>query len=128
MSMEDWMHRKAEENAHNEILAFLMTILGVNLLVGGLIVVILVAKEPNWLLIFPYTAQGSSAYIGLILTIAGFFTLSAGFTLIIHYDRKRRWYIKEIEKSSLPKRWKKDYKTVNQILEEYVGKRKKESN
>ncbi|MEM3789454.1 MAG: hypothetical protein QXN95_06315, partial [Candidatus Bathyarchaeia archaeon] len=101
---------------------------GVNLLVGGLIVVILVAKEPNWLLIFPYTAQGSSAYIGLILTITGFLTLSAGFILTIHYDRKRRWYIKEIEKSSLPKRWKKDYKTVNQILEEYVGKRKKESN
>ncbi|MEM3714381.1 MAG: hypothetical protein QXF82_05475 [Nitrososphaeria archaeon] len=73
--MEDWMHRKAEENAHNEISAFLMTILGVNLLMGGLIVVILVAKEPNWLLIFLYvTSQGSSAYIGLILTIAGFFT------------------------------------------------------
>ncbi|MEM3729069.1 MAG: hypothetical protein QXF75_07755 [Candidatus Bathyarchaeia archaeon] len=68
MSMEDWMHRKAEENAHNEILAFLMTILGVNLLVGGLIVTILLAGEPAWLLIFPYTAQGSSAYIGLILT------------------------------------------------------------
>ncbi len=123
------MHRKAEENAHNEILAFLVTVLGVNLLVGGLVVVILVAKEPSWLLIFPYvTPQGSSAYIGLILTITGFLTMSAGFILITHYDRKRREYIKEIEKSSLPRKWKKDYKTVNQILEEYIGKRKKESN
>jgi hypothetical protein len=32
LSMEDWLHRKAEENAYNEILTFLMTILGVNLL------------------------------------------------------------------------------------------------
>jgi heme/copper-type cytochrome/quinol oxidase subunit 1 len=126
--MEDWMYRKAEENAHNEILAFLMTILGVNLLLGGLIVAILVAGELSWFLIFPYALpQKSSAYIGLILTFTGFLILSAGFILVIHYDRKRRWYIKEIEKSSLPKKWKKDYKTVNQILEEYVGKRKKES-
>ncbi|MBO3754640.1 MAG: hypothetical protein FGF53_07190 [Candidatus Brockarchaeota archaeon] len=48
--MEDWMHRKTEGNAHNEILAFLITVLGVNLFVGGLIVVILVAKELSWLL------------------------------------------------------------------------------
>jgi len=88
------MHRKTEENAHNEILAFLMTVLGVNLLVGGLIVVILVAGEPSWPLIFPYTPpQTSSAYIGLILTITGFIILSAGFILVIHYDRKRTWYM-----------------------------------
>lgn len=120
------MHRKAEENAHNEILAFLMTVLGVNLLVGGLIVVILVAGEPSWLLIFPYTpAQTPSAYIGLILTITGFIILSSGFILVIHYDKKRSWFIKEIEKASLPKKWKTDYKTANQILEEYTGKRKR---
>jgi len=53
--------------------------------------------------------------------------LSAGFVLVMYYDRKRSWYRKEIEKSSMPKRWKTDIKTVNQILEEYVGKRKKRS-
>lgn len=126
MSMEDWMHRKAEENAHNEILAFLMTVLGVNLLLGGLIVAILVAGELSWFLIFPYTlSQKSSAYIGLIVTITGFLILSAGFILVIHYDRKRRWYIKEMEKSSLLKKWRKEYKTVNQILEEYEGKERR---
>jgi len=35
---------------------------------------------------------------------------------------------KEIEKSSLPKRWRNDYKTINQILEEYAGKRRKKQN
>jgi heme/copper-type cytochrome/quinol oxidase subunit 1 len=124
--MEDWMHRKAEENAHNEILAFLMTILGVNLLIGGLLVVIITVEEPSWLLVFPYKPlQTQSAYMGLILTIMGFTILSAGFIVVIHYDRKRAWYIREIERSSLPKKWKTNSKTVNQILEEYTGRRKK---
>ena len=118
------MHRKAEENAHNEILAFLMTILGVNPLIGGLFVVIITAEEPSWLLIFPY----KPLYMGLILTITGFTILSAGFILVIHYDRKRAWYIKEIERSSLPKKWKTNSKTVNQILEEYTGRRRKKRN
>ena len=128
MSVEDWLHGKAEENAHNEILAFLMIILGVNLLIGGLLTIIVAAGEPNWLLSFPYMPlQASPAYLGLILTVTGFAILAAGFVLVIHYDRKRSWYIKEIEKSSMPKKWKTDYETVDQILEEYVGKRKKSS-
>ena len=126
MSVVDWLHRRAEENAHNEILAFLLMILGVNLLLGGLLVVIIVVGEPSWLLTFPYTPlQAQSAYLGLFLTIAGFMILSAGFVLVVYYDRKKSWYRKEIEKSSMPKRWRTDIKTVNQILEEYVGKRRK---
>ena len=121
------MHRKAEEHAHNEILAFLMIILGVNLLIGGLLTIIIAAGEPNWLLNFPYVPlQASPAYLGLILTFTGFAILSAGFLLVVHYDRKRSWYVKEIEKSSIPKKWKTNSKTVNQILEEYTGKRKRD--
>ena len=126
LSVVDWLHRRSEENAHNEILAFLLMILGVNLLLGGLLVVIIVVGEPSWLLVFPYKPlQTQSAYMGLILTITGFMILSAGFVLVVYYDRKKSWYRKEIEKSSMPKRWKTDIKTVNQILEEYVGKRRK---
>ena len=126
--MEGWLHRKAEENAHNEILAFLMIILGVNLLTGGLLAIIIAAGEPSWLLSFPYMPlQASPAYLGLILTVAGFAVLAVGFVLVMHYDRKRSWYIKEIEKSSMPKKWKTDSEIVDQILEEYSGKRKKTS-
>ena len=126
--MEGWLHRKAEENAHNEILAFLMIILGVNLLTGGLLAIIIAAGEPSWLLSFPYMPlQASPAYLGLILTVAGFAVLAAGLVLVMHYDRKRSWYIKEIEKSSMPKKWKTNSETVDQILEEYSGKRKKTS-
>lgn len=125
LSIGDWLHRKAEENAHNEILAFLMTVLGVNLVVGGLLVVIIVVGEPSWLLIFPYEPlQTSSAYLGLILTITGFAILSAGFVLVMYYDRKRSWYIKEIEKSSIRRKISHP-KSVKEILEEYTDKRKK---
>jgi len=126
--MEDWLHRKAEENAHNEILAFLMIVLGVNLLVGGLLTIIIASEEPNWLLNFPYIPlQASPANLGLVLTFTGFAILSAGFILVIHYNRKRSWYIKEIEKSSIIPKWNVGSKTVDQILEEYTGKKRKKN-
>ncbi|MDI6904018.1 MAG: hypothetical protein QMD13_00780 [Candidatus Bathyarchaeia archaeon] len=63
----EWLHRKADENAHNEILAFLLIILGVNLLIGGLLTVIVVVGEPAWLLVFPYTPPKTpSTYLGLV--------------------------------------------------------------
>ncbi|MEM2972157.1 MAG: hypothetical protein QW270_07065 [Candidatus Bathyarchaeia archaeon] len=125
MLIEDWMHRKAEENAHNEILAFLVMILGANLLVGGLLTIIIASGEQSWLN-FPYTPmQVSPAYFGFALAITGFAILSAGFALAVHYDKRRNWYIKEIEKSSVIPKLKP--KTVDQILEEYVGKKRKEN-
>jgi len=125
--MEDWLHRKAEENAHNEI-GFFNDNFRVTLLTGGLLAIIIAAGEPNWLLSFPYMPlQASPTYLGLILTVAGFAVLATGFVLVMHYDRKRSWYIKEIEKSSMPKKWKTNSETVDQILEEYSGKRKKTS-
>lgn len=120
------MHRKAEENAHNEILAFLMAVIGVNLLMGGLIVVTIVAGEPSWLFTFLYEPlQTSSAYLGLFLTFTGFLILLSGFILAVRYDRKRLWYIKELHKSSLHEKLKTSHAEVNQILEEHAGNIKK---
>jgi cytochrome c biogenesis factor len=119
------MHRKAEEHAHNEILAFSMTALGVNLLIGGLLVIIMVAGETSWFLSFPYASlQIPPAYLGLILTTAGFVILAAGFTLVMYYDRRRAWYMKEIEKSSIRKE-KGVLKSADEILEEYTGQKKR---
>lgn len=126
MSFKDWLHNRAEENAHNEILAFLTMILGINLLVGGLIVTLIVIGEPSLLLVLPTQQPLSpSVLLGLILTVAGFVLLSTGFILVVHYDRKRSWYISQIEKSNIYKKRKPFPKTVNEILEEYAGKRKR---
>ncbi|MBS7620635.1 hypothetical protein KEJ32_00685 [Candidatus Bathyarchaeota archaeon] len=125
MLVEDWLHRKAEENAHNEILAFLLIILGVHLLTAGLLVAIIVSGGQEWWLFSTYwQLQTVTTSLGLILTITGFAISSAGFILVIHYDRKKSWYRKHIEKSSIIEKWKIKPKSVDKILEEYVGKRK----
>jgi len=125
--MEDWLYKKAEENAHNEILAFLLIILGVHLLTAGLMVTIIVSGGQEWWLFHIYwQLQTATISLGLILTIMGFAISSAGFILVIHYDRKKSWYRKQIEKSSIAEKWKMKSKSVDEILEEYVGRRKKQ--
>jgi len=127
MLMEDWLHKKAEENAHNEILAFLLIILGTNLLTAGLLVTIIVSGEQElWLFSIYRQLQTATTSLGPILTITGFIISSAGFILIIHYDRKRSWYIKELEKSAAPRKGRTASKSISEILEEYTGKRKRE--
>lgn len=125
MSIEDWLHKRAEENAHNEILAFLMLVLAVNLLTGGLLVIIIAKGEPNWLLSFPYVPlQFTPAQLGLFLVVTGFTILAAGSSLVVYYNGKRSRYTKEIGKSSIHKE-KSVLKSVDELLEEYTGKRKK---
>ena len=89
MLVEDWLHKKAEESAHNEILAFLLTILGVHLLMAGLVVIIIVSEGKEWWLFSFYgQLQTATTSLGLILTFIGFALSSAGFILVIHCDRK----------------------------------------
>ena len=126
MSIEDWHNIKAEQNAHDEILAFLMMTLGVNLLVGGLIVTVMTVGVP---IINPFNIQQVLSYssiLGLILTIAGFFLISAGFVLVIHYDRKRTWHLKEIEKATVLKNRKIHIRSAGQILDELVHQERKD--
>lgn len=125
MSFEDWLYRKAEQNAHSEILAFLMMILGMNLLMGGLIVTIIVVGQPN---LFPFLTQiplNQSSVLGLILTLTGFSTLSTGFILAVHYDRKRSWHLSQIEKSTTLRNRKITVKTANELIEELTDEKKK---
>lgn len=126
LSIEDWHNIKAEQNAHNEILAFLMMIVGVNLLVGGLIVTVMTVGEP---IINPFNIQQVLSYssiLGLILTISGFSIISAGFILVIHYDRKRTWHLKEIEKTTALKNRRIHVRSAGQILDELVYEEKKD--
>ncbi len=126
MLVEDWLHRKAEESAHNEILAFLLIILGVHLSTAGLMLTIVVSGGQTWWHLSIYwQLQTSTASLGLILTTIGFGISSAGFILVIHYDRKKSWYRKQIEKSSIIEKWKMKPKSVDEILEEYAGRRKR---
>ena len=127
LSIEDWHNIKAEQNAHNEILAFLLLIVGVNLLIGGLIVTVFVVGEPVFNpFSISFHAGNYTAFLGLIMTMAGFSILAAGFVLVIDYDRKRTWHIKEVEKAALFKNRKFDLKSPKEMLEE-IAKAQKNS-
>lgn len=122
MSFRDYLNRKAEESAHNEILSYLTIIMGVTLLVGGLIETIIMSESPHWLLLLPYPRLSyPPSLLGLVLTNLGFTLVSAGFILVIHYDRKRSWYLNQLEESSTLEKEKEKLsrKTPKQILEEY---------
>jgi hypothetical protein len=91
---------KAEELAHNEILAYLTIVLGATFLVGGLLETIIIAESPQWFLMLPYQQLSQpSSVLGPILTILGFVLISAGFILSIQYDRKKMWYLNQLEES-----------------------------
>ena len=126
MSFENWLNRKAEQNAHSEILAFSLMILGMNLLMGGLLVTIIVIGEPFF---FPLTVQqplSVSVALGPILTVVGFSVLSVGFILVIYYDKEKSWYINETKKFTFYQKRKTISKTANELLEE-LSKKDKET-
>lgn len=101
-------------------------ILGVNLLMGGLIVTVITAGGPNLLLYFTQQPLGDSAILGLVLTVTGFLILSASFVLVVHYDKQRSWHLKEIEKSTRPKGRKAIVRTPDELLKELAGESSKE--
>jgi hypothetical protein len=125
VSYEDFLYRRAEQNAHSEILAFLMMTLGMNLLIGGLIVTIMAVGQLN---LFPVMLQqplSQSATLGLILTLSGFSILLAGFILVINYDRQRSWHLSQIEKSTKLKSRKITIRTADEILEELTKEKER---
>jgi len=126
LSFEDWLYRKSEQNAHSEILAFLVMVLGINLLVGGFVVTIITAGQAP---LFPFMFSqplNSSTVLGLILTLSGFCLVCAGFILLVYYDRERSWFLGEIEKSTKIKNRKIRVRTAHDILEELVEGKKKD--
>jgi hypothetical protein len=73
--------------------------------------------QPN---LFPLMFQqplSQSAALGLILTLSGFFILSAGFILVINYDRQRSWHLRQIEKLTQLKSRKISIRTTDEIFE-----------
>ena len=98
-----------------------MMILGMNLLMGGLIVTVITAGGPNLLFYVTQQPLSQSATLGLALTAMGFFIPFFSFALVVHYDRQRSWHLKEIEKSSRTKNRKVAIKTADELLKEYAN-------
>ena len=118
MAFEDWLNKKANHYAHNEILAFLMMLLGANFLIGGLLMTVFMTGE---LMAFSFVNQQSltmASVIGLVLSVTGVFVLLSGFFLVLHYDRKRKWHLGEIEKADKLKNRKIRIAQAGEMLRE----------
>ena len=90
----EYLHEKAEESRHNEVIGYLIMITGVIFLMGGTMVTVSEVPSPSWFLFIPY-GMSSNPYslIGLVFTVLGYILLSIGISLSIHYASERSWYM-----------------------------------
>ncbi len=106
MSIRDYLHEKAEESRHNEMLAYLMFIAGTILFVGGILITLTTTSLPDWFLFIPYYISSSEPYsilglslLGLSLTLSGIVLLVYGVGMGLYYAHDRAWYMKELYKA-----------------------------
>lgn len=120
MSFTDWLQRKADESSHNEIISFMIVVLGMNIAIGGLIVTTIMIGEPNFFSLFTQQPINMSVALGPILALVGFFLAAIGFILTFHHDRKKSWYLGQIRKSDMFTKKKDRAKTTDELMEEYA--------
>jgi len=98
---KEYMREQMEELRHRETLAFLIMIMGMISLMGGLTTTIILANQLSWFLLVPYEpTSGPSSLLGMALTLLGFALTSAGFILAVHYDRDKMWFLTQLRESN----------------------------
>ena len=100
MSFRDYLHEKAEESRHNEIIAYLMFLAGTIFFIGGIIETLSLAENPEWFMFIPYhTEPHAGAVLGLALIVSGLSLIIFGIVAGINYSRDRSWYMWELHKA-----------------------------
>ena len=98
---KEYMRENVEELRHRETLAFLIMIMGMVSLMGGLSMTAILATQLSWFLFFPYESTSSpSSLLGMALTLLGFALTAAGFVLAIYYDREKMWFLNQLRESN----------------------------
>ena len=95
---EEGMRENVKQMRHREFLAFLIVIMGMISLMGGLTMTILLSNHMSWFLFFPYEPS-SSGMLGMTLTLLGFTLISVGFVSAVYYDREKSWFSRQIRES-----------------------------
>ena len=101
MSIQDYLHEKAEESRHNETIAYMMFLAGSVFFVGGILSSLGMGREPNWFLFIPYLAGSTPMLIlEVAMLLTGLMMIFSGIGVGIHYYRDRGWYMKELGKAN----------------------------
>ena len=99
---KEYMRENVEELRHRETLSFLIMIMGMISLMGGLTMTTILANQLSWFFFFPYEATPSpSSLLGMALTLLGFALTSAGFVLAVYYDREKMWFLAQLRESNV---------------------------
>jgi len=100
LALRDYLHEKAEESRHNETLAFLIVVIGVNFLVGGMVATVVAVENPEWLLFIPYKLNSHPySLMGLSFTSIGLVLLVLGIVFSIHSALQRSLYMDRLKES-----------------------------
>ena len=101
MSIQDYLHEKAEESRHNEVIAFMMFIAGSVFFVGGILASLSFGTELSWFLFIPYLADFTEAmFLELTFLLAGIFLITVGIGVGLYYYRGRSWYMRELGRAN----------------------------
>lgn len=101
MSIQDYLHEKAEESRHNEIIAYMVFLAGSVFFVGGILSSLGMGKEPNWFLFIPYLEDSTEVlFLEIALILTGFLLIFSGIGVGSHYYRDRGWYMRELGKAN----------------------------
>jgi uncharacterized membrane protein len=101
MSIQDYLHEKAEESRHNEIIAYMMFLAGSVFFVGGILSSLGMGREPSWFLFIPYLADYTQVlFLEIALLLTGLLLIFSGIGVGVHYYRDRGWYMKELGKAN----------------------------
>jgi uncharacterized membrane protein HdeD (DUF308 family) len=107
LALRDYLHEIAEESRHNETLGFLIMVIGVNFLVGGIVATVATVEDPEWLLFIPYKLNSHPySLVGLSFTSIGLVLLVLGIIFSIHSTLQRSLYmdrLKEAQKLEVQK-------------------------
>src|SRR3990170_3180590 len=101
MSIQDYLHEKAEESRHNEVIAYMMFLAGSVFFVGGILSSLSLSEEPSWFLFIPYFAEFTQGmFLELAFLVVGLFLIVVGIATGLHYYRDRSWYMRGLCKAS----------------------------
>ena len=107
MSFEEYLREKAAESRHRETVGFSFVVLGMVMLIGGFLITLVVAGNPDWFYFIPWKRTSDpTSLMSLSMTLSGFVLTIAGAVYIVFASADRSWYLKSLKETmeDMPKK------------------------